>query len=109
MLPIIVKAHVAYISNGTVVSLSKMNRIVQYYAQRPQVQERLTLQIVEEMQNVLKTKDVACVIDAKHICINSRGVCDPNSSTITSEFGGAFKNEARKNEFLDYIKIETEF
>ena len=83
--------------------------IVQYYAQRPQVQERLTLQIVEEMQNVLKTKDVACVIDAKHICINSRGVCDPNSSTITSEFGGVFKNEARKNEFLDYIKIETEF
>ena len=109
MAPIIGKAHVAYISNGTVVGLSKMNRIVQYYAQRPQVQERLTLQIVEEMQNVLKTKDVACVIDAKHICINSRGVCDPNSSTITSEFGGAFKNEARKNEFLDYIKIETEF
>ena len=108
-MPIIGKAHVAYISNGTVVGLSKMNRIVQYYAQRPQVQERLTLQIVEEMQNVLKTKDVACVIDAKHICINSRGVCDPNSSTITSEFGGAFKNEARKNEFLDYIKIETEF
>ena len=109
MLPIIGKAHVAYISNGTVVGLSKMNRIVQYYAQRPQVQERFTLQIVEEMQNVLKTKDVACVIDAKHICINSRGVCDPNSSTITSEFGGAFKNEARKNELLDYIKIETEF
>ena len=109
MLPIIGKAHVGYISNGTVVGLSKMNRIVQYYSQRPQVQERLTLQIVEEMQNVLKTKDVACVIDAKHICINSRGVCDPNSSTITSEFGGAFKNEARKNEFLDYIKIETEF
>ena len=72
---IIGKAHVGYISNGTVVGLSKMNRIVQYYSQRPQVQ-RLTLQIVEEMQNVLRTKDVACVIDAKHICINSRGVCD---------------------------------
>ena len=73
------------------------------------LRERVAEIIVEEMQNVLKTKDVACVIDAKHICINSRGVCDPNSSTITSEFGGVVKNEARKNEFLDYIKIETEF
>ncbi len=99
MLPIIGKAHVAYISNGTVVGLSKMNRIVQYYAQRPQVQERLTLQIVEEMQNVLKTKDVACLIDAKHICVNSRGVSDPNSSTITSEFGGAFKMRQVKMNF----------
>ena len=109
MLPIIGKAHVGYISNGAVIGLSKMNRIVQYYAQRPQVQERLTLQIVQEMQNVLKTKDVACVIDAKHHCVNSRGVCDPNSSTVTSEFGGAFKSETNKKEFLDYIKIETEF
>ena len=109
LLPIVGKAHVAYISSGSVVGLSKMNRIVQYYAQRPQVQERLTLQIVEEMQNVLKTKDVACVIDAKHHCVNSRGICDPNSSTVTSEFGGAFKSEANKKELLDYIKIETEF
>ena len=73
LLPIVGKAHVAYISNGNVVGLSKMNRIVQYYAQRPQVQERLTIQIVRELQQVLNTKDVACVIDAKHLCVNARG------------------------------------
>ena len=70
LLPIIGKAHVAYVSNGTVVGLSKMNRIVDYFAKRPQVQERLTLQIVEELQKVLNTQDVACVIDAKHLCVN---------------------------------------
>ena len=74
LLPIVGKAHIAYISNGNVVGLSKMNRIVQYYAQRPQVQERLTIQIVRELQNVLNTKDVACVIDAKHLCVNQRGI-----------------------------------
>ena len=109
LLPIVGKAHVAYISNGTVVGLSKMNRIVQYYAQRPQVQERLTLQVVEELQKVLKTKDVACVIDAKHLCVNARGISDITSSTVTAEFGGVFKQQDKKQEFLDYIKIETEF
>ena len=109
LLPIVGKAHVAYISNGTVVGLSKMNRIVDYYAKRPQVQERLTLQIVEELQKVLKTKNVACVIDAKHLCVNSRGISDVNSSTVTSEFGGRFKEKNVKREFLDYIKLETEF
>ena len=109
LLPIVGKAHVAYISNGTVVGLSKMNRIVDYYAKRPQVQERLTLQIVEELQKVLKTKNVACVIDAKHLCVNSRGISDVNSSTVTSEFGGRFKEMDVKREFLDYIKLETEF
>ncbi|MEC8403029.1 MAG: GTP cyclohydrolase I FolE [Bacteroidota bacterium] len=109
LLPIVGKAHVAYISNGTVVGLSKMNRIVDYYAKRPQVQERLTLQIVEELQKVLKTKNVACVIDAKHLCVNSRGISDVNSSTVTSEFGGRFKEKDVKREFLDYIKLETEF
>ena len=109
LLPIIGKAHVAYISNGTVVGLSKMNRIVQYYGQRPQVQERLTLQIVEELKNVLGTEDVACVIDAKHLCVNSRGIKDISSSTVTSEFGGAFKNKETKREFLDYIQLDTEF
>lgn len=109
LLPIVGKAHVAYISNGTVVGLSKMNRIVQYYAQRPQVQERLTLQIVEELQKVLNTKDVACVIDAKHLCVNARGISDITSSTVTAEFGGVFKKQEKKQEFLDYIKIETEF
>lgn len=109
LLPIVGKAHVAYISNGTVVGLSKMNRIVQYYAQRPQVQERLTLQIVNELQKVLNTKDVACVIDAKHLCVNMRGISDVSSSTVTAEFGGAFQEQNKKQEFLDYIKLETEF
>lgn len=109
LLPIVGKAHVAYISNGTVVGLSKMNRIVDYYAKRPQVQERLTIQIVEELQKVLNTKDVACVIDAKHLCVNSRGIRDIESSTVTSEFGGKFKEEKTRREFLDYIKLDTKF
>ena len=109
LLPIVGRAHVAYISNGNVVGLSKMNRIVDYYAKRPQVQERLTIQIVKELQDVLGTEDVACVIDAKHLCVNSRGIRDIESSTVTSEFGGAFKNKETKREFLDYIKLETKF
>ena len=109
LLPIIGKAHVAYVSNGTVVGLSKMNRIVDYYAKRPQVHERLTLQIVQELQEVLGTKDVACVIDAKHLCVNSRGISDTASSTVTSEFGGVFKSEEKKREFLDYLKLDTDF
>ena len=91
LLPIVGKAHVAYISNGTVVGLSKMNRIVDYFAKRPQVQERLTLQIIEELKKILNTENVACVIDAKHLCVNSRGIGDISSSTVTSEFGGRFK------------------
>jgi len=109
LLPIVGKAHIAYISNGTVVGLSKMNRIVDYYARRPQVQERLTIQIVKELQDILNTKDVACVIDAKHLCVNSRGIRDINSSTITSEFGGQFKDPQVRREFLDYIKLDTPF
>ena len=109
LLPIVGKAHIAYISNGTVVGLSKMNRIVDYFAKRPQVQERLTIQVVKELQDVLKTKDVACVIDAKHLCVNSRGIRDIESSTVTSEFGGKFKEEATRREFLDYIKLDTKF
>ncbi len=109
LLPIVGRAHVAYISNGTVVGLSKMNRIVDYYAKRPQVQERLTIQIVKELQNVLNTPDVACVIDAKHLCVNSRGIKDIESSTVTSEFGGKFKNKETKREFLDYIQLNTKF
>nr|WP_321237359.1 GTP cyclohydrolase I FolE [uncultured Psychroserpens sp.] len=109
LLPIVGKAHVAYISNGTVVGLSKMNRIVDYFAKRPQVQERLTIQIVKELQEVLNTKDVACVIDAKHLCVNSRGIKDVDSSTVTSEFGGQFKNKDTRREFLDYINLDTTF
>ncbi len=109
LLPIVGKAHVAYISNGTVVGLSKMNRIVDYFAKRPQVQERLTIQIVKELQEVLNTKDVACVIDAKHLCVNSRGIRDVDCSTVTSEFGGKFKEKEMKREFLDYIQLKTTF
>ena len=109
LLPIFGKAHLAYISNGTVVGLSKMNRIVDYFAKRPQVQERLTLQIVEELKKILGTENVACVIDAKHLCVNSRGIRDITSSTVTAEFGGVFKEKQKKREFLDYIKLETEF
>ena len=109
LLPIVGKAHIAYVSNGTVVGLSKMKRIVDYFAKRPQVQERLTIQVVKELQNVLNTEDVACVIDAKHLCVNSRGIRDIESSTVTSEFGGKFKNKEIKREFLDYIKLDTKF
>ncbi len=110
LLPIVGKAHVAYISNRTVIGLSKINRIVEYYSKRPQVQERLTKQIVSELQKVLKTEDIACVIDAKHLCVNSRGIKDVDSSTITSEFGGKFKyDQTTKDEFLKYIQLETSF
>lgn len=109
LLPIIGRAHIAYISSGRVVGLSKMNRIVDYFAKRPQVQERLTMQIVQELQKVLGTEDVACVIDAKHLCVNSRGIRDIESSTVTSEFCGKFKDESTRREFLDYIKLETKF
>ena len=109
LLPIIGRAHVGYISNGRVIGLSKMNRIVEYYAKRPQVQERLTMQIVQELQIALGTQDVACVIDAKHLCVNSRGISDIESSTVTSEFGGKFKDEQTRREFLDYIKLDTKF
>jgi len=109
LLPIVGRAHVAYISNGTVVGLSKMNRIVDYFAKRPQVQERMTMQIVQELQKVLGTDDVACVVDAKHLCVNSRGIRDIESSTVTSEFGGAFKKKEVRREFLDYIKLDTTF
>lgn len=109
LLPIVGRAHVAYISSGKVIGLSKMNRIVDYYAKRPQVQERLTMQIVNELQKALNTEDVACVIDAKHLCVNSRGIRDIESSTVTSEFGGKFKDEKVRREFLDYIKLDTKF
>ena len=107
--PIIGKAHVAYMSSGKVIGLSKLNRIVQYYAKRPQVQERLTKQIVKAMQEALGTDDVACVIDAKHLCVNSRGIRDIDSSTVTADFGGAFMDSEKKSEFLDYINMKTQF
>lgn len=109
-LPIVGRAHIGYISKGRVIGLSKMNRIVDYYARRPQVQERLTMQIVKTMQEALGTKDVACVIDAKHLCVNSRGIRDIESSTVTAELGGRFKHDAStRKEFLHYIGINTKF
>jgi GTP cyclohydrolase I len=103
--PIIGTAHVAYISNGKVIGLSKLNRIVQYYAKRPQVQERLTMQIASELKRILQTEDVAVLIDAKHLCVSSRGVEDVNSSTVTAEYSGAFKNMEKRNEFLKYVEL----
>lgn len=88
--PIIGKAHVAYISSGKVIGLSKLNRIVQYYAKRPQVQERLTNQIAEELKTALQTENIAVIIDAKHLCVSSRGIKDDTSATVTSYFGGVF-------------------
>ncbi len=107
--PIFGKAHVAYISSGQVIGLSKLNRIVQYYAKRPQVQERLTVQIAKELQEVMQTQDIAIVMDAKHMCVASRGVNDITSSTVTAFYGGKFREEATKNEFLKYLNLKTEF
>ena len=104
--PITGKAHVAYISSGKVIGLSKINRIVQYYAQRPQVQERLTIQIANELKKVLQTEDVAVVIDAVHLCVSSRGIKDTSSRTVTAEYGGAFLESSKKEEFLTYLELK---
>ncbi|WP_353778610.1 GTP cyclohydrolase I FolE [Winogradskyella sp. 3972H.M.0a.05] len=101
--PIIGTAHVAYISSGKVIGLSKLNRIVQYYAKRPQVQERLTNQIAQELMEILDTQDVAVIIDAKHLCVSSRGVKDDTSSTITSFYGGQFNTPEKITELQNYI------
>lgn len=101
--PIIGKAHVAYISNGSVIGLSKINRIVDYFSRRPQVQERLTIQIAEELKKVLKTEDVAVVIDSAHMCVITRGVRDVNSTTVTASYHGKFKNTETRNEFLSHL------
>jgi GTP cyclohydrolase IA len=106
--PIIGRAHVAYISSGKVIGLSKLNRIVQYFAKRPQVQERLTMQIAHELRDILGTDDVAVVIDAKHLCVSSRGVQDVNSSTVTAYYGGSFKDDSKKNEFLKYLQLSVD-
>ena len=105
-LPIVGKAHVAYVSSGQVVGLSKINRVVDYFARRPQVQERLTVQIANELKRILKTEDVAVIIDAKHLCVSSRGIQDESSSTITAEYGGVFKDPHRKEEFLKYLSLD---
>ena len=103
--PIIGKAHIAYISSGKVIGLSKLNRVVQYFSKRPQVQERLTNQIAKELQGILGTEDVAVIIDAEHLCVSSRGVQDVNSATVTSFYGGVFQENSNRKEFLEYIKM----
>lgn len=101
--PIIGKAHVAYISSGKVIGLSKLNRIVQYYAKRPQVQERLTNQIANELCTILDTQDVAVIIDAKHLCVSSRGIKDDTSATVTSFYGGRFNTPHKIAELQNYL------
>lgn len=101
--PIIGKAHIAYVSSGKVIGLSKLNRIVQYYAKRPQVQERLTNQIANELAAILDTEHIAVIIDAKHLCVSSRGIKDDTSATVTSYYGGIFKTSEKIAELQNYI------
>jgi GTP cyclohydrolase I len=103
--PFFGKAHVAYISSGKVIGLSKLNRLVEYFSKRPQVQERLTMQVGKALQTVLQTQDVAIMMDAKHLCVSSRGVKDDSSNTLTTFFGGKFQEEQTKMEFLKYVEI----
>lgn len=107
--PIFGKAHLAYISSGKVIGLSKLNRIVNYYARRPQVQERLTMQIANELKKILETEDIAVILDAKHMCVSSRGIKDNSSATVSSFYGGKFNTESVKQEFLKYINLNTNY
>lgn len=102
--PIIGKAHVAYISSGKVIGLSKLNRIVRHFSKKPQIQERLTMEIAQELMKVLKTEDVAVFIEASHMCVLIRGVEDQGSTTITTSFNGKFKEDKNRMEFLSLIK-----
>jgi len=102
--PIIGKVHIAYISNGAVIGLSKINRLVQFYAKRPQIQERLTNQIANGLKEALSSKDIAVMIDAAHLCVASRGIKDTNTTTITTHFSGKFENEIVKNQFIALTK-----
>lgn len=103
-LPIVGKAHIAYISSGKVIGISKINRIVEYYGKRPQVQERMTLQVYNELKEALKTESIIVVVDAEHLCVSSRGVKDKTSSTVTMEYGGQFNNVSYREEFLRLLK-----
>lgn len=106
--PIYGKAHIAYISSGKVIGLSKLNRIVDYYSKRPQVQERLTIEIANELKTVLQTEDVAVVMDAKHLCVASRGIKDTSSATVTASFSGKFNDMQTRNEFFKYVGMEPD-
>ncbi len=102
-LPIVGKAHIAYISSGKVIGLSKLNRIVEYFGKRPQVQERMTLQIFNELKNALETEDIIVVVEAEHLCVSTRGVNDKTSLTSTLEYGGKFSDPELRNEFYNLI------
>jgi GTP cyclohydrolase I len=104
--PIIGKAHVAYIPNGKVVGLSKLNRIVRYFAQRPQVQERMTIQIANMLKEILDTNDVAVLIEADHLCVAMRGVQDITSSTVTAEYSGKFLDIKTREEFIKMVTLD---
>lgn len=105
-LPIIGKAHIGYVSSGKVIGLSKLNRIVDYYSRRPQVQERLIMQIFNELKSVLKTDDVIVVMEAKHLCVSSRGIKDESSFTSTIQYGGVFNEKENRNDFFNLIQQE---
>ncbi len=107
--PIIGKVHVAYIAKDKIIGLSKINRIVQFYAKRPQVQERLTIQVVNKLVSALGTEDVACIIEAKHLCVNMRGVRDTKSATITAQYSGLFNKQEVKEEFLNHVNLDSNF
>jgi len=106
--PIYGMAHVAYISSGKVIGLSKLNRIVDYYSKRPQVQERLTIEIAKELMDVLNTQDVAVILDAKHLCVASRGIKDTSSTTVTASYNGKFNDMQTRNELFQYIGMEPD-
>ncbi|MGL4630080.1 MAG: GTP cyclohydrolase I FolE [Leadbetterella sp.] len=105
--PIVGKVHIAYMAKGKVIGLSKLHRIVNHFARRPQVQERMTIQIGKAIQNALQTTDVAVIVDADHFCVSSRGVSDQSSSTVTSFFEGAFSNVLKREEFIGLIRIKN--
>ena len=105
-LPIIGKAHIGYISSGKVIGLSKLNRIVDYYSRRPQVQERLIMQIFNELKSVLETENVIVVMEAKHLCVSSRGIKDESSFTSTIQYGGVFNEKENRNDFFNLLKSE---
>jgi GTP cyclohydrolase I len=105
-LPIIGKAHIGYVSSGKVIGLSKLNRIVDYYSRRPQVQERLIMQIFNDLKSVLDTEDVIVVMEAKHLCVSSRGIKDESSFTSTIQYGGIFNEKENRNDFFNLIQQE---
>jgi len=106
-LPIIGKAHIGYVSSGKVIGLSKLNRIVDYYSRRPQVQERLIMQIFNELKSVLETDNVIVVMEAKHLCVSSRGIKDESSFTSTIQYGGLFNEKENRNDFFSLLNKEN--